>query len=60
MEPRREEEQKAPPGIEPKPKRFRIVRLEERIAPAKGGQGSNNYCETGRTFCRGDTCTCGW
>jgi hypothetical protein len=34
MEPHREEQPKAPePGAEPKPKRFRIVKLEERIAP---------------------------
>jgi hypothetical protein len=38
MEPHREEPQKAPePGAEQKPKRFRIVKLEERIAPSKGG-----------------------
>ena len=38
MEPRREEVPKAPPpGAEQKPKRFRIVKLEERIAPGKNG-----------------------
>jgi hypothetical protein len=41
MEPHREERQEAPePGAERKPRRFRIVRLEERIAPSnKGGTG---------------------
>jgi hypothetical protein len=41
MEPRREEltrEPKVPtPASETKLKRFRIVKLEERIAPSKGG-----------------------
>jgi hypothetical protein len=37
MEPDREERQKAlEPGAEQKLKRFRIVKLEERIAPSKG------------------------
>jgi hypothetical protein len=45
MEPHREEPQKAPPpGAEQKSKRFRIVKLEERIAPSKGGHGTNNGC----------------
>jgi hypothetical protein len=45
MEPHREEQNKAPPpGAERKPKRFRIVKLEERIAPSKGGNGTNNQC----------------
>ena len=45
MEPHREEQPKAPEaGAEPKPKRFRIVKLEERIAPSKGGQGTHNHC----------------
>ncbi len=35
MEPRREEQPQAPPSASPKPKRFRIVKLEERIAPKK-------------------------
>ncbi len=36
MEPRREEPQKAlEPGAVQKPKRFRIVKLEERIAPTQ-------------------------
>ena len=45
MEPRREEQQKAPePSAERKPKRFRIVKLEDRIAPNKGGHGTHNTC----------------
>ncbi len=39
MEPHREEQNKAPPpGAEPKPKRFRIVKLEDRVAPRRGGK----------------------
>jgi hypothetical protein len=38
MEPHREEPQKAPlAGAERRPKRFRIIKLEERVAPTKGG-----------------------
>ncbi|MCI0461480.1 MAG: hypothetical protein L0Z62_31400 [Gemmataceae bacterium] len=40
MEPRQEEKQKKtnePRPQEKKPKRFRIVKLEERIAPSGGG-----------------------
>ncbi len=34
MEPRREEQQKKPePRAEPKAKRFRLVKLEERVTP---------------------------
>jgi hypothetical protein len=65
MEPHREEPQRAPPpGAEPKPKRFRIVKLEERIAPSKGGNGTNNTCACGTVnvpTCPGagsDTCFC--
>jgi hypothetical protein len=48
MEPHREEQNKAPePSAERKPKRFRIVKLEERIAPKKGGRGTNNSCACG-------------
>jgi hypothetical protein len=40
MEPHREEPQKAlEPSAAQKPKRFRIVKLEERIAPRRGGGG---------------------
>jgi hypothetical protein len=48
MEPRQEEQQdKVPPTEEKqaKPRRFRIVKLEERIAPGGGnGNGSNYTC----------------
>ncbi len=38
MEPRREEQPQAPPpSAEPKPKRFRLIKLEERIAPKSAG-----------------------
>jgi hypothetical protein len=45
MEPRRDqlhrEEPKAPkPRPEEKPKRFRLLKLEARLAPKKGGLGS--------------------
>ena len=69
MEPHREEPQKAPPpGAEQRPKRFRIVKLEERIAPSAHGNGSRgNSCVThcgatcpGSNGCTFDTCaTCG-
>ncbi len=46
MESHREEQQKAlETSATLKPKRFRIVKLEERIAPAKGG-GTNGACPT--------------
>jgi hypothetical protein len=52
MEPRREELQKAlKPNAEQKPNRFRIVKLEDRIAPAKGGNGNH-----GQTH--GPSCAC--
>jgi hypothetical protein len=47
MEPRREEprqeEKVTAPASEKKPNRFRIVKLEERIAPGKGGN-TNHDC----------------
>jgi hypothetical protein len=53
MEPRREEKQKAPPpDAGPKPKRFRIVKLEDRIAPKQGG---GNFSHGQATGC-GPTC----
>jgi hypothetical protein len=59
MELRREEKTKTPqPGAEPKPRRFRIVKLEERIAPNRGGHGSNNTC-AGYTCVTCATCICG-
>jgi hypothetical protein len=57
MEPHREEPQKAlPPSAEQKPKRFRIVKLEERIAPSKGGAGTNNGCVSGHITACGPGC----
>jgi hypothetical protein len=50
MEPRREELKAPKPRTEEKPKRFRIVKLEERIAPAKGGNGTKN-CGLSVTGC---------
>jgi hypothetical protein len=51
MEPRHEElnqESKVPsPATERKLKRFRIVKLEERIAPSAGGNPSKHYCSYG-------------
>jgi hypothetical protein len=42
MEPHREEQPKAlPPGAEQRRKRFRIIKLEERIAPSGGGGTKN-------------------
>jgi hypothetical protein len=32
------------PRPDEKKRRFRIVKLEERIAPSKGGNGTNNGC----------------
>jgi hypothetical protein len=50
MKPARDEPKNTPePGAKPKPKRFRIVKLEERIAPSKGGKGTNNGCYSGHT-----------
>jgi hypothetical protein len=52
MEPVLEEKTKAlEPSATPKPRRFRIVKLEERIAPSKGGNGTHNTC--------GSCLTCG-
>jgi len=49
MEPRREEPKPEQPRREEKPKRFRIVKLEERIAPGKGGNGTNHCPVAGGT-----------
>ena len=38
MEPRREEPKVPKPGAEVRPKRFRIIKLEERIAPKRSGK----------------------
>ncbi len=49
MEPRREHNENTDQRAEapePKPRRFRIVKLEERIAPGNGnGMGSNFTCK---------------
>jgi hypothetical protein len=52
MEPRREEPKVAKTRTEERKKRFRIVKLEERVAPSKGGNGTTN-CATNNTcnFC---------
>jgi hypothetical protein len=49
MEPRREEQQK--------PKRFRIIKLEERIAPTKGGNISHGKATACGLTCPTDGCT---
>ena len=62
MEPRQEETKSTPhPRAEEKrPRRFRLVKLEERIAPAQGGVTSpghgciSHFCITER--CRTFTC----
>src|SRR5262249_7081556 len=46
MEPRNNESQKTPqPRPEERKRRFQIVKLEERIAPSQGGNGTNNSCD---------------
>jgi hypothetical protein len=53
MEPRKEEnEEPRKETTEAKPRRFRIVRLEERIAPG-GGNGNGSKVTCGQNF------TCG-
>jgi hypothetical protein len=44
MEPSREEQKALEAGAEQKPRRFRIVKLEERIAPAKAGGTNGPKC----------------
>jgi hypothetical protein len=58
MEPRQEKPKTTKPRTAEKPKRFRIVKLEERIAPSKGGNGTNNCPSVGLTRCY-SLCTCG-
>jgi hypothetical protein len=36
--------------LPPKQRRFRVQKLEERIAPTKGGKGTN-HCTTGSLNC---------
>jgi hypothetical protein len=61
MEPRNDESPKAaePPKEEkPRKRRFQIIKLEERIAPAKGGKGTN-HCGGSSTGPKGcDTGCC--
>jgi len=58
MEPHREEEPKAlEPSAAPKLKRFRIVKLEERIAPGAGGKVTHK-CPSGAYTCAFGTCGC--
>jgi hypothetical protein len=47
MEPRREEPTAPTPQPQEKPRRFRIVKLEERIAPSKGGAKLTKSCTYG-------------
>jgi hypothetical protein len=45
MEPQREEQKKpAEPRPEEKPKRFHLIKLEERIAPKMGNGPKTNNC----------------
>ena len=57
MEPRQEKPKPPKPRPEEKPRRFRIVKLEERIAPSKGGKGTNNCPSVNLTGCP-SLCTC--
>jgi hypothetical protein len=53
MEPRQEEKKDKQPrseGKEEKPRRFRIIKLEERIAPNNGDGRSRDFC-TGLKKC---------
>ncbi len=60
MEPREQDQkQTAQTRTQEKPRRFRIVKLEERIAPTQGGNGTNNcgtqisfvYCAPSQKHC---------
>jgi hypothetical protein len=50
MEPRREEPKAPKPRPEEKRKRFRVIKLEERIAPGKGNSVGKN-CATYTCLC---------
>jgi hypothetical protein len=52
LEPRREERKAPKPRPEEKPKRFRLIKLEERIAPSRH---KTNGCVPTRTVCDGTT-----
>jgi hypothetical protein len=63
MEPRREELKAPKPRTEEKPKRFRIVKLEERIAPngcCIGGKpgAATGFQNTNARGCTQVTCVC--
>jgi hypothetical protein len=58
MELHGEERQRVLPGAGQKARRFRIVKLEERIAPAKGGGTNGAKCFTHDKTCA--TCICTW
>jgi hypothetical protein len=56
MEPRHEEkkdQEPRPEAKEARPRRFRIVKLEERIAPSAGGNGTNHGCALTACQCVG-------
>ena len=57
MEPRREEPKVPTPRAEQERKRFRIVKLEERIAPSSGGGTKNCYSDKCSARCTTDTGT---
>ena len=54
MRPRNERTGNPQPSAPAPRKRFRLERLEERIAPAKGGKGTNN-CGGANTSLSGGT-----
>jgi hypothetical protein len=64
MEPRHEEKTDKRPRAETKearPRRFRIVKLEERIAPGNGhGNGSAYTCPNNQASCHKSWCGCGY
>jgi hypothetical protein len=45
MEPRREQPEARKPRPAQKPRRFRLIKLEERIAPSAGGGTKNCYSD---------------
>ncbi len=61
MEPRREKPQNVlEPSAARKPNRFRIIKLEERIAPSNAGGTGTGHCawSAAKRNCT-DTCWCG-
>ena len=58
MEPRREEPKTPEPCPVAKPRRFRLIKLEERIAPSNPGGGGSGGCDTHK--CVSKVITCGW